>query len=294
MTDRDYLQRMLFEEINARCVYVRLEGVLAELAKRGDDPQAARELLSEGLLIAALMSSGIKFSGRLSLQVRSQGALKLLVADCTDSGGLRGTVALNEQMTVPASAAALVETIGQGGVVTLTLDPTGKGQRWQGIVPLEGSTLAEAIAAYFERSEQLPTRFRLAVGRDRAAALMIQRMPGPSEDTDGWNRLEHLLASATARELLDLDGRELMHRLFHAEVRRVFPPRALSFYCPCSRHRVAEVLLGLGPTELADMIEQDEPVDVRCQFCNQNYRFDRLDLVALQHGESGRAGGTVH
>ncbi|TVS12355.1 MAG: Hsp33 family molecular chaperone HslO [Wenzhouxiangella sp.] len=285
---------MLFEEINARCVYVRLEGVLAELAKRGDYPQPARQLLAEALLIAALMSSGIKFSGRLSLQVRSEGALKLLIADCTDAGGLRGTVALDEESVVPGDAAGLVQSVGDGGVLTLTLDPAGKGQRWQGIVPLEGATLAEAIAAYFERSEQLPTRFRLAVDGDRAAALMVQRMPGASEDADGWNRLQHLLASASPEELLVLDGPDLLHRLFHAEVRRVFPPRELTFHCPCSRERVVEVLIGLGPAELADMIEEGKPVDVRCQFCNQNYRFDCLDLAALEHGDSPQAGGTVH
>lgn len=292
MRYKDYLQRVLFEEFGARCVYVRLENVLAEMALRADYPPASRRLLSEALLLAALMSSGLKFSGRISLQVRGPGPLRLLVADCTDQGGLRATASGSADSL--EESASLIEVVGADAVLTLTLDPAERGQRWQGVVPLEGDNLAAALAGYFARSEQLPTRFRLAVNERCAAALMIQRMPGPADDADGWNRLQHLLASASSAELLGLDGEALMQRLFHAEARRVYPPRALDFQCPCSRERVANVLVSLGPDELQAMVAEPEPVEVRCQFCNQVYRFDALDLAALQQGEAGELGNTVH
>lgn len=292
MKYKDYLQRVLFEEFGARCVYVRLENVLAEMALRADYPPASRRLLSEALLLAALMSSGLKFSGRISLQVRGPGPLRLLVADCTDQGGLRATASGSADSL--EESASLIEAVGADAVLTLTLDPAERGQRWQGVVPLEGDNLAAALASYFARSEQLPTRFRLAVNESCAAALMIQRMPGSADDADGWNRLQHLLASASSAELLGLDGEALMQRLFHAEARRVYPPRALDFQCPCSRERVANVLVSLGPDELQAMVAEPEPVEVRCQFCNQVYRFDALDLAALQQGEAGELGDTVH
>lgn len=294
MNHSDYIQRILFEDLGVRCVYVRLEKVQSEVLNRGDYPVAGQHLLAEALLVAGLMSSGLKFSGRISLQLKGEAALRLLVADCTDQGGLRGMLSLAEPSAEFDLRAGLPALAGPGGILTLTLDPSDGGQRWQGMVPIEGETLADAIAGYFDRSEQLPTRFRLAAGGRRASALMIQRLPGEPADPDGWNRMIHLLASVSDQELLELAGDDVLRRLFHAEVRRVFPARALHFHCPCSRERVAAALLSLGIEELADMAAEPDPVEVRCQFCNQSYRFDPLDLVALQRGDLGAGGESVH
>ncbi len=298
MKQTDYLQRVLFEDVSARCVWVRLEAVVDEVLSETSYPPAVAELLAQSLLVVAMLSSGIKFKGRISLQLQSSsGPLPLLMADCTEQGGLRAIASLAEDAALPGKVEELFAMLLEDGILTLTLDPPDGGQRWQGIVPLEGANLSEAIEAYFQRSEQLPTRLRLAVNRNTgttsACALMIQQMPGEDGDDDGWNRLLHLFATVGPAEMLQLAGDELLQRLFHQENRRVLPARPLKFYCPCSRERVLGVLQGLGATELADLAEKEKVVEVRCQFCNRAYHFDQLDLAAIiQSGDEGSS--TVH
>ncbi len=294
MYSKDYLQRILFEEIGARCVFVKLETVVDEVKKRGDYSPGEARLLGEALLVAALMSSGLKFAGRICLQLRGSGPLKLLLADCSDQGGLRGMIAWRDEFEKPDGVLPLTDYLGGKSVLSLTLDPSDGGQRWQGIVPLEGDNLAQAVSAYFARSEQLPTIFKLAIHRHQSAAIMLQRMPDISGDEEGWNRLVHLFETVTEQELLDLDGETVMRRLFHEEARRLFPPRPLSFDCPCSRERVSEVLTSLGEDELRDMATAPDATEVRCQFCNQRYLFDKLDLLALAHPESPAVEPTLH
>lgn len=285
----DYLQRLVFEEINARCVWVSLDEVLDTVLSDSDYPPVVADLLAQALVVVALLSSGIKFSGRISLQLRSNGPLSLLMADCTAEGGLRGIARLRENAELPANSADLFGQLAASGTLTITLEPDHEGQRWQGIVPLEGDELAAAIEAYFERSEQLETHVRLAHGNDHACALMLQRLPeeggvAVDPDPDGWNRLQHLLKTLGSEELLKTAGPDLFQRLFHAEPRRLFPERQLTFHCPCSRERVLDVLKSLGSSELADMAAEQETIEVRCQFCNRAYDFDQLDIEALVQG----------
>jgi len=282
----DSLQRLVFEEINARCVCVELDSVLDAVLGDSDYPSVVATLLAESVAVVALLSSGIKFSGRISLQLRGDGPLSLLMADCTADGGLRGIARLREGAEIPCDDAGLFRELAAGGTLTITLEPEHEGQRWQGIVPLEGDGLAGAIEAYFERSEQLATHVQLACRDGRARALMLQRLPdeggtGSDSDPDGWNRLEHLLRTLGRAELLETPGGELFQRLFHEEPRRLFPARPLRFHCPCSRERVQTVLQSLGSAELSEMAAEQDMVEVRCQFCNRAYSFDQLDIQAL-------------
>ena len=283
--NHDHLQRLLLEQANTRCVVVHLDSVYQNVLARGQYPENLARLLGETLVVAALCSSGVKFSGRISLQLRASGPLKLLMADCTDSGGLRGLARFDGDDIQGGDFASLT----QGGVLTMTIErtnqPSQAGGTWQGIVPLEGASMGEAIGNYFDRSEQLPTRLMLAVSDRRAAGVLLQRLPGPAEDQDGWNRLCKLLATTSAEELLGTDAETLLHRLFHQEQRRLFPARPLEFFCPCTRERVISVLRGLGEQELESIVESQGEVDVSCEFCNQNYAFDRLDIAQLLYSE---------
>ncbi|MEE4331194.1 MAG: Hsp33 family molecular chaperone HslO, partial [Wenzhouxiangella sp.] len=194
----DRLQSLVFEEIDARCISVRLDTVLDEILGDNDYPPVVAELLAQALAVVALLSSGIKFSGRISLQLRGDGPLSLLMADCTDDGGLRGIARVRDDAELPEDSAELFRQLAAGGTLTITLEPEHDGQRWQGIVPLEGDGLSGAIEAYFERSEQLATHLRLACDEQQVCALMLQRLPdhggsAVASDPDGWNRLEHLL-----------------------------------------------------------------------------------------------------
>jgi len=290
----DHLQRLLLEQANVRCVVAHLDSVYAEVLERGRYPDVLARLLGESLTVAALCSSGVKFEGRVSLQLRASGAVKLLMADCTDDGGLRGLARFDADALLAVRGFA---EIAQGGVLTMTVEPSRKGQMWQGIVPLEGNSMAEAIAGYFDQSEQLPTRVLLAVDENRAAGMLVQRLPGDAEDDDGWNRACRLLETVGQQELLETDSETLLHRLFHEETRRLFPARPLQFYCPCSRERVANVLRGLGAEELDSIVEAEGEVDVSCEFCNQQYSFDPLDVRRILHShlpEQNDDDATVH
>lgn len=278
---QDQLQRVLLERANVRCVVAQLDQSCREILQRGHYPDRLARLLSEALVIAALCSSGVKFHGRISLQLRATGALRLLLADCTDAGGLRGLVRFDPAAMLAAPSFAEMT---HGGVLTMTVEPADQSQVWQGIVPLTGASLSEAIAAYFEQSEQLATRVMLAVSDDAAAGILVQRLPGAADDEDGWRRVGHLLDSVTAEELLATDAETLLGRLFHEEDRRVFPARPLRFHCPCSRQRVARVLRSLGENELQAIIAERGEVEVACEFCNEQYRFDSLDIGGLLGG----------
>ncbi|MDT8450924.1 MAG: Hsp33 family molecular chaperone HslO [Wenzhouxiangellaceae bacterium] len=278
----DHLQRLLLERANVRCVVAHIDSVYAEVLERAHYPDALAQMLGEALVVAALCSSGVKFTGRVSLQLRTSGPLKLLLADCTDAGGMRGLARFDPETVLPG--AGFAELAGDG-ILTMTIEPSGSGRTWQGIVPLTGQRMADAVADYFDRSEQLPTRVMLAVGDGRAAGILVQRLPGEADDADGWNRVRTLLETVSEDELLETDAETLLHRLFHEETRRLFPARPLAFHCPCSRERVARVLRGLGEEELESIIEAQGEIDVSCEFCNEQYRFDRLDVGRLLRTE---------
>jgi molecular chaperone Hsp33 len=291
----DHLQRVLLEAANARCVVVHLERVLDEVLGRGHYPAIVADRLAEALVVTALCSSGLKFEGRISLQLRSPAALSLLMADCTDQGGLRGLARFDAD-GVAADGSGDLRALAADGTLTMTLEPSERGQTYQGIVPLVGTGLGEAMEAYFKQSEQLETRIRVVVGQGRAAGLLLQKLPGEAADPDGWNRLGHLLDTVSMDELQNTDAGTLLHRLFHEEPRRLFPARPLAFHCPCSRERVLAVLRGLGEAELNDILETRGEVDVDCQFCNQNYHFDALDLKQLIHTDAPEVpdGDSIH
>ncbi|MGK7295905.1 MAG: Hsp33 family molecular chaperone HslO [Candidatus Wenzhouxiangella sp. M2_3B_020] len=292
--NRDHLQRLLLERANVRCVVVHIDETYDEVLRRGRYPDLLARTLGEALVVSALCSSGVKFEGRVSLQMRASGPLKLLMADCTDTGGIRGLARYDAESML---AVRRFSELAEGGVLTMTVEPSGKGRMWQGVVPVEGVSLADAIAGYFDQSEQLPTRVRLAVAEGRAAGMLVQRMPGSADDEDGWNRACRLIETVKDAELLETDSETLLHRLFHEETRRLFPARPLEFHCPCSRERVARVLRGLGSDELDAIVETEGRVDVSCEFCNQQYRFDRLDVQRLLHSdlpEDGDGSETVH
>lgn len=314
MSEGDHLQRLLLEQANARCVVAHLDETYAQVRSRGQYPDRIAQLIGETLVVCALCSSGVKFDGRISLQLRSSSALKLLMADCTDQGGLRGLARFEPS---EALASADFSTLTDGGILTMTVEPSTRGhdrgdnrgenrgdnrrdkrgQMWQGIVPLEGGSMARAIERYFEQSEQLETKLVLAVNETRASGILLQRMPGPTIDDDGWDRVCALLDTLEPQELLATDSETLLHRLFHEESRRLFPSRPLEFFCPCSRERVATVLRGLGAEELESIVAARGEIDVSCEFCNQQYSFDRLDVTQLLHSDAPDApdgGSTVH
>jgi molecular chaperone Hsp33 len=171
----------------------------------------------------------------------------------------------------------------------VTIEQAEGGERYQGVVPIESARLAGNLEAYFERSEQLPSRLMLSATRDRAAGLLLQRVAlgdagagaGKAEADDAWQRIGLLAATVSPRELLDLPCRELLRRLFPEDDIRLFEGAPVFFQCTCSRERVAGILQALGGAEVHALLEERGEVEVRCEFCNRAWRFDAVDVAGL-------------
>lgn len=226
---------------------------------------------------AALLSATLKFNGSLILQIQGNGPISLLVVECTHEMTMRATAKWDESL--PSSNIA--ELVGNG-LCVITLVPQDGSQSYQGIVPLEGHSVAEIISAYMVRSEQLETSLWLAVSETHAAGMLLQKLPDqPEQDADAWDRTTHLASTVKPQELLTLDTRTLLTRLFNEEDIRLFDPQDVSFHCSCTKTGVAGVLRMLGKDEIADLLGERGMIEVHCEFCNQRYEFDQIDAEQI-------------
>lgn len=285
----DSLIRFLFEHFPVRGEHITLDGTWESVLARSDYPPAVLRLLGEALAAVALLAGGVKLRGSVTVQVQGDGPVSLLVVQCSSNGEMRGMARCRE---VPPEHAGVSELLGAGRLV-ITLDPEGQ-RRYQGIVPLEGDSLAAVFERYFAQSEQLETRFWLCADEERVAGLMLQQLPGASPDTaEHWERVNLIADTLTGEELRELPAGELVRRLYHEEDVRVFKPRPVGFHCPCNRKRIEDVIRSLGRERLAECREEDGSVYVDCEFCNQRYRFDRVDLERLFRHRAATPGTTT-
>ena len=280
---RDRLARFLIEAAGVRGVHVRLDETWRQIRERAEYPPAAAELLGEAAAAAALFTGHAKVDGRLSVQLRGAGALRTLFAECTAAGTLRGIVQLAEDA---GEVSRDLRELGDQAVLAITIENPSVGGRdpirYQGLVALESDSLAGAFEGYFRQSEQLPTRLLLAADGDRAAGLMLQKLPGDGGDEDGRTRVGALFDTLGSAELLDLPADALLLRLFHEDGVQLLGGRPLAFACSCSRERVEAMLVSLGREEAEAAVEAaGGQAQVRCEFCGQTYRFDGDEVAGL-------------
>lgn len=278
--DRDSLTRFLLAGAGVRGVRVHLDDTWREIAGRADYPDAIARMLGETCVAAALFTGHAKVDGRLSIQLRGTGALRTLFAECTAAGTLRGIVRLDEDAEPPRT----LDELGADPILAITIEnPSPRGQepqRYQGLVPVQGDHLAEVFEHYFVQSEQLPTRLLLAVDGERAAGLMLQKLPGDAGDADGWSRACALFETLSRSELLEWPTDQMLQRLFHEDAPEVLARRALRFACSCSRERVEAMFQSLGEGEALAAVADDQAL-VRCEFCGQGYAFSGDEIAGL-------------
>lgn len=279
--DRDRLTRFLIEGAGVRGVRVHLHDTWQQIRERSDYPAAAAELLGEAAAAAALFTGHAKVDGRLSVQLRGNGALRTLFAECTAAGTLRGIAQLDEDA---GEVSRDLQTMGPDAMLAITIENPGlhgrEPVRYQGLVGLESDSLAGAFEGYFRQSEQLPTRLLLAADERQAAGLMLQKLPGDEGDDDGWVRVGALFDTLSAAELLELPTDTLLTRLFHEDGIQLLGGKPLGFACSCSRERVEAMLVSLGREE-AEAAAADGEAEIRCEFCGQRYGFDRNQIAGL-------------
>ena len=291
------------DALGVRGRLVRLGPSLDEIIERHHYPLAVARPLAEAMTLCAALATSLKYDGIFTLQISGDGPVRLLVTDLTTDGALRGYAQFDSwklAIALGGSAEApdgYVPRLFGHGRLAFTVDQGQHTERYQGVVPLEGATLADCAHTYFRQSEQLPTGIKIAARRHerdgkghwRAAALMVQQMPefdagrldvDPEQREDDWRKAVILMASATEAEMLDPDlpGPRLLLRLFHAERPRVFARRAFAARCRCSRDRIDRVLRSLKREELGDLRDGSGKVVVKCEFCSTEYGYDDGDL----------------
>jgi molecular chaperone Hsp33 len=284
---------------------VRLGPAADAILSRHDYPAPIAALLGETLALSVGLAGALKYDGVFTLQTKGNGPVSFLVADVTSDGNLRGYAQFDPER-VPADAPVRPE--GQSvptwlgaGHLAFTVDQGSNTERYQGIVALEGSTLAECVHHYFRQSEQVETAIKVAVDHKdgwRAAALLLQRLPvagGAKEVADDrWLEALSLMATVTSAELADfaLAPNDLLFRLFHEKGVRVYPRKGkeLRDLCRCSEDRVVTMLRSFPRAEI-ESLKKDGAVEVVCEFCRREYRFDERGLndVYAPRRRDGRA-----
>lgn len=267
----DFLQKFIFEHLPVKGCLVRLESSWKEVQSRAQPDKVVREMLGHALCSSAALGSAIKFKGTVSLQIQSSGKLRLLLGQYSHQHTLRGIARMN------LDAPELLEN----PILSINLEPEGKGIPYQGIVSMDEGGLAKALEVYFTQSEQLESRFWLVSNQQSCAALMLQRMPGKQTEDDGFERLAHLASTLTDHELLHTETAHLLHLLFNEDTVRLFDAEPLQFGCKCSQERVAGVLKSLGQAEIHSLIEERGSVEVNCEYCGTSYQFDNVDAGNL-------------
>jgi molecular chaperone Hsp33 len=279
----DLLLRFLLPSAGVRGVAVRLDDTWRAIAGHGDYPPAVAGWLGQATAAAALFASHAKVDGRLSVQLRGNGALRTLFAECTAAGTLRGIARLDDAIS---AAPASLRGLGDDALLAITIENPSQGgrepMRYQGLVALETDDLATAFEGYFRQSEQLPTRLLLASDGHQAAGLLLQKLPGDGGDEDGWNRACALFETLRQGELLDTAPAVLVHRLFHQEAPQVLASQSLRFACSCSLERVEGMLVSLGTAEAAAAVAAgDGAARIGCEFCGQHYQVDAERMAEL-------------
>lgn len=279
MPDQDLLRRFLFEDLGVRGHWVRLTASW-QTARRHQHCANNLELqLGQALSATVLLSANIKFNGTMILQAQGNGALQTLVAQATNNRKIRGLIRASGEV----STGSLQEMFGEGRLaLTVTSESA---QPYQGIVPLQGDNLAAALEAYFTQSEQLNTRLWLYADDISATGLLLQELPSKLSNREDWERIVLLADTVTGAEMLTLDSEELLYRLFHEEKVRLYDGEAVAFECGCSEGKIENALRLLGKAELESILDERNLIEVNCEFCNRQYRYDRIDVEQLLRGD---------
>jgi molecular chaperone Hsp33 len=307
-SDTDHALPFQLDALGVRGRLVRLGPALDAIIERHGYPLAVARPLAEAMVLCACLATSLKYDGIFTLQISGDGPIRLLVTDLTTDGAIRGYAQFDSWKLAVALGAGntdapdgYVPKLFGKGRLAFTVDQGRNTERYQGVVPLEGPTLADCAHTYFRQSEQLPTGIKISARRQtgndggdggahwQAAALMVQQMPefdagrvdvDAEQREDDWRKAVVLMASATEGEMLDpgLPDETLLYRLFHQEKPRQFERRPLFARCRCSRERIDNVLRGIKREELDDLRDKAGRVSVKCEFCSTEYTYDDRDL----------------
>ncbi|MGE9552467.1 Hsp33 family molecular chaperone HslO [Erwinia amylovora] len=285
MAHQDQMHRYLFENYAVRGELVTVSDTWQEIINGHDYPQPVQQVLGELLVATSLLTATLKFDGDITVQLQGDGPLKLAVINGNNRQEMRGVARLQGDI---AEGSSLKEMVGNGYLV-ITISPS-EGERYQGVVGLEGETLAECLEDYFMRSEQLPTRLFIRTGehagKPGAGGILLQVLPAEDADPEDFNHLATLTETIKTEELLGLPANDVLWRLYHQEEVTVYDPQDVRFHCTCSQERCGEVLRTLPEEEVDQIISEDGKIDMHCDYCGSHYIFDAVDIAAIRKDSS--------
>ncbi len=271
--------RFLFDELPVRGIHVQLDNVWQHIRSQKQYPKAIEQALGELLAAGILLASNLKFDGDLILQVQGKGSLKMLVVEATSDNTCRATARWDEEVAI-SDDMDLRTLLGDGGMFVMTIQAK-DGEPWQGVVALEGDSIAQMLMNYMGKSEQLDTFIQLSANDECSSGLLLQRLPEEEVEEDAWETIIALAQTTSAHELLTLPAHDLLYRLFHEYQLRVFEGDSIEFACTCSTEKVGSMLLLLGGEEVGNVIAEEGSIEIGCDFCQQKYVFDDQDVEKL-------------
>lgn len=298
LVDDNVIQPFSLEKSNVRGRMVRLGSVLTDIMDQHQYPAPVASLLSEIVTLCIMLSGMIKYDGVFSLQVKSEGAIKSMVADVTSEGEVRAYAGFDEEAiieqakNVKGDDTHFYSLLGTGYMAFTVKSNSQADQSYQGIVALQGESILKDVEHYFEQSEQLQTSFKTAIhpqdGFWRAGGIMIQNMPAEAtlskekqeEAEEDWNRPSVMLSTCKDDEIVspNLHSADVLFRLFHEDGVRVYSPKPLRFGCQCSRSKVEGVIATLSKDDIDHLFAEEDEMSVKCEFCSAEYKFTETQV----------------
>ncbi|GLR76523.1 Hsp33 family molecular chaperone HslO [Aliivibrio sifiae] len=286
------LHRYLFEDLSVRGELVQLDDAYQQIISSKEYPKAVQNLLGELLVATTLLTATLKFEGSITLQLQGDGPVSLAVINGDNDQKVRGVARFDGDI---ADDATLHQLMGKGYLV-ITISPK-DGERYQGVVALDGKDLAACFEGYFERSEQLKTRLWLRLGefegKPHAAGMLLQVMPDGTGSADDFEHLEQLTDTIKNEELFGLEAEDVLYRLYNQDKVQLFEPQAVEFFCGCSRERSAGAIVTIARAEVDDIVKTEGKVSLHCDYCGTSYDFDSIDVANIFE-EATKGNDTVH
>ncbi len=289
---KNTLNRYLFEDLSVRGELVQLDETYQHIISSKEYPTPLKQLLGELLVATTLLTATLKFEGSITLQLQGKGPVSLAVINGDNKKKVRGVARWEGNL---ADDASLHDMMGSGYLV-ITIEPN-KGERYQGVVGLEGETLADVLEGYFLRSEQLKTRLWIRVGdhdgQPHAAGMLLQVVPDGTGTPEDFEHLEQLTNTVKNDELFTLEANDLLYRLYNQEKVNVFEPQPVAFQCSCSRDRSAAAIVTLPRDEVYEILADEGFVALHCDYCGTTYSFDSAQVAEL-YAQDGSENKTLH
>jgi len=298
VSESDLVRRFVLERHPIRGHAVRLSHAWRALREHQDYPPAVQQLVGEAVSAIVLLAATLKFDGLITLQLQGKGLVNLLVAQCTHDFKVRAMARHD-----PIGGEAGFRSLAGDGQIVVTVEATDRASSYQGVVPITGNSLSESLEAYFQQSEQLPTRVMLAASSGVVSGMLVQRIPGAGgtqEQLDetaletAWQKADDAMSSLARGRLLEDDVEQRLVDMFGVDEVRVFSGHEVKFECRCSRERVANVLRSLGVEEVRSVIEEQGACTVTCEFCQKPYRFDAIDVETLFNDNAPQGSSSIN